>query len=60
MPDRRRRWRNWQGSVNPERLGNHPMPLTRRDLENIYRQAFRPIRDPERQACLDIWRYYGA
>lgn len=47
-------------SVNPERLGNHPMPLTRRDLENIYRQAFRPIRDPERQACLDIWRYYGA
>ena len=46
-------------SVNPERLGNHPQTLTREDLEMIYRQAFRPILDPERQACLDIWRYYG-
>ena len=43
-----------------ERLQNHPMALTRRDIEAVYRQAFRPILDPERQACLDIWRYYGA
>ena len=47
-------------SVNTERLQNHPMALTRRDIEAVYRQAFRPILDPERQACLDIWRYYGA
>ena len=47
-------------SVNPERLGNHPMPLSRKDLETVYRQAFRPILDPERQACLDLWRYYCA
>ena len=46
-------------SVNAERLGNHPMPLSPKDIEMIYRQAFLPIRDPERQACLDIWRYYA-
>ena len=47
-------------SVNLERLGNHPMELDRKDIEKIYRQAFRPILEPERQACLDIWKYYGA
>lgn len=47
-------------TVNVERLGNHPMELSKKDIESIYRQAFRPILDPERQACLDIWRYYGA
>lgn len=46
-------------SVNPERLGNFPLPLEKKDLEMIYRQAFRPVTEPERQACLDIWRYYG-
>ena len=46
-------------SVNPERLGNHPQTLTREDLEAVYREAFRPVTDPVRQACLDIWRYYG-
>ena len=46
-------------SVNPDRLRNHPIPLSPKDIEMIYRQAFRPILDPERQACLDIWRYYG-
>lgn len=46
-------------SVNPERLGNHPQTLNREDLEAVYREAFRPIVDPVRQACLDIWRYYG-
>ena len=47
-------------SVNTERLQNHPMRLTRQEIENTYRLAFRPILEPERQACLDIWRYYGA
>lgn len=47
-------------SVNPERLGNHPQTLGTAEIEVVYRQAFRPVLDPERQACLDIWRYYGA
>ena len=47
-------------SVNTERLSNHPMSLTEKDIAWIYRQAFRPITDPERQACLDIWKYYGS
>ena len=47
-------------SVNTERLGNHPMPLDRKQIAWIYRQAFTPVGEPERQACLDIWRYYGA
>ncbi len=46
-------------SVNAERLGNHPMPLDRAQIASVYRQAFRPILEPERQACLDIWTYYG-
>ena len=46
-------------SVNPERLGNHPQLLKKKDIEMIYRQAFRPILEPERQVCLDIWRYYN-
>lgn len=45
--------------VNPERLGNHPVTLTEADIERIYRRALTPLVDPERQACLDIWRYYG-
>ena len=52
--------RKLSDSVDPERLGNHPVPMTRKDIETVYRQAFRPIQEPERQACLDIWRYYGA
>ena len=46
-------------SVNPERLGNHPMKLTRDDLRRIYVQAFLPPEENVRQACLDIWKYYG-
>ena len=46
-------------SVNVERLGNHPQTLGRADIEQIYRQSFRPAAEPERQACLDIWRYYA-
>ena len=46
-------------SVNPERLGNHPMKLTRDDLRRIYVQAFLQPEENVRQACLDIWKYYG-
>lgn len=46
-------------SVNTERLGNHPEKLTRDDLKGIYRQAFLPLCEAEKQACLDIWNYYG-
>ncbi len=46
-------------SVNPERLGNHPVPLTAADLRKAYTRAFLPMGEQERQACLDIWRYYG-
>ena len=46
-------------SVNPERLGNHPTVLSPEEISRIYRQAFLPILEPERQACLDIWKYYA-
>jgi len=46
-------------SVNPERLGNHPMKLTREDLREIYIRAFLPLEPNAAQACLDIWNYYG-
>ncbi len=46
-------------SVNPERLHNHPVPLDSGEIRMIYRQALRKPAEPERQACLDIWRYYG-
>jgi len=46
-------------SVDPERLGNHPMPLSREEIRKIYTQAFTKVREPELQACLDIWKYYG-
>lgn len=46
-------------SVNPERLGNHPAHLTEAELLSVYRKAFTPLCDAERQACLDIWTYYG-
>ena len=46
-------------SVNPERLGNHPVDLNKDELKAIYRKAFTPVCAAEKQACLDIWRYYG-
>ena len=46
-------------TVNPERLGNHPVPLTRDDIKMIYRRAFTPLSGNEKQACMDIWAYYG-
>ncbi len=46
-------------SVNPERLGNHPVPMTGKDVKEAYRKAFIPLCAAEKQACLDIWRYYS-
>lgn len=44
--------------VNVQRLSNHPVALSEQTIRRIYRQAFAPMSDMERQACLDIWRYY--
>lgn len=46
-------------SVNPERLSNHPMTLTRDELKKIYRRAFTRRAGADRQVCIDLWRYYG-
>ena len=46
-------------SVNAERLSNHPVVLTKEEIKQAYRRAMTPMRDNEKQACLDIWRYYG-
>ena len=46
-------------SVNPERLGNHPMKMTEDDLRQAYIRAFLPAEPMMKQACLDIWKYYG-
>ncbi len=46
-------------SVNPERLGNHPMALTRNELKAIYRRAFTRRAGADRQVCIDLWKYYG-
>ena len=46
-------------SVNAERLNNHPVRMSREDVKEAYRRAFTPLCENERQACLDIWEYYG-
>lgn len=46
-------------SVNLQRLSNNPRVFTREEIRQIYRRSLRPLAEPERQACLDIWRYYG-
>ncbi len=46
-------------SVNTERLNNHPVAMTKEDVRKAYVLSFMPPADNERQACLDIWRYYG-
>lgn len=46
-------------SVNVERLGNHPVPLTRDELKKIYRRAFTRRAGADRQVCIDLWKYYG-
>ena len=46
-------------SVDPDRLGNHPVKMTAEDVLETYRRALTPLCAAERQACLDIWKYYG-
>lgn len=46
-------------SVNPERMSNHPLSMSSEEIKNVYRRAFAPPSNAERQVCLDIWRYYG-
>ena len=46
-------------SVNTERLANHPVPMSREDVREAYRRSFMPLCQAEKQACLDIWQYYG-
>ncbi len=45
-------------SVNTERLRNHPVEMTKEDIREAYRRAFLPACTAEKQACLDVWRYY--
>ena len=47
-------------SVDPERLGNHPIHMSTSDIENAYRKAFTPLCAAEKQTCLDIWNYYNS
>ena len=46
-------------SVNTERLNNHPVAMTTEEIREAYRRSMTPICENEKQACLDIWRYYG-
>ena len=46
-------------SVNTERLENHPVTMTKQDVKTVYRRSMMPPTANEKQACLDIWRYYG-
>jgi len=46
-------------SVNPQRLGNHPEPLTTAELRAIYVQAFTPVEAQERARLAQCWRAYA-
>ena len=46
-------------SVDVERLGNHPMALTTEEIKGIYRPALTRRAGPDRQVCIDLWKYYG-
>ena len=47
------------GSVNAERMNNHPVKMSKDEIREAYRRALTPMCEAEKQACLDIWRYYG-
>ena len=47
-------------SVNTERLQNHPVALSRNDVKEAYRKAFTPQCAAEKQACIDILKYYNS
>ena len=46
-------------AVDPQRLGNHPVSMTREEVKQAYRKAFTPLCAAEKQACLDLWKYYN-
>ena len=46
-------------SVNTQRLGNHPEPLTAQELREIYAAAFTPMDWGTREAAEALWRQYG-
>ena len=46
-------------SVNTERLNNHPVAMTKEEIREAYRRSMTQLCENEKQACLDIWRYYG-
>lgn len=46
-------------SVNVERLENHPAALTKEEIKSIYRRALTRRAGPDRQVCIDLWKYYG-
>ncbi|MBQ8200581.1 MAG: iron-containing alcohol dehydrogenase [Clostridia bacterium] len=46
-------------SVNTQRLGNHPEPLSEAELRMIYAQAFAPVSAQERDDLASVWRHYA-
>ena len=46
-------------SVNTQRLGNHPEPLTAEELRAIYVQAFTPMSEAKRARSTALWRHYA-
>lgn len=46
-------------SVNTQRLGNHPEPLSTGELRAIYAQAFKPVNDEAKDALASMWRHYA-
>ena len=45
---------SWSGSV-----AESQKPLSQDEIRQIYRKALTLPSGNEKQACLDIWRYYG-
>lgn len=46
-------------SVNTQRLGNHPEPLTTAELREIYVQAFTPLSEDVKDGLASMWRHYA-
>ncbi|MBQ2954201.1 MAG: phosphonoacetaldehyde reductase [Clostridia bacterium] len=46
-------------SVNAQRLGNHPEPLTTAELRRIYEDALTPMDWGTKEAAQALWRQYG-
>ena len=46
-------------SVDPDRLGNHPVKMSQEEIRNVYKRAFIPLCNAEKKACTDLWTYYS-